>query len=287
MQTLNLIGAGRAGKTLARLWHQQGLLQVQAVICRSLPHAVDAVQFIGDGQPGDSLDGLPAADIWLIATPDDRIGDIACQLATGRVAGKAALHLSGSLNSDSLAPLRRHGLALASIHPIRSFADPALACAAFAGTPCGTEGDEAALALLQPLFAGIGARLLPIDASRKTLYHAGSVIACNYLLALVEAGLQCLETAGLGREAARQALQPLLQGTLDNLARLGPQQALTGPIVRGDCGTVAAHLQALQQDRPDLLPLYRVLGEQTLQLALPRLKPGAAETLAQLLQGKK
>lgn len=283
MLSLNLIGAGRAGQTLARLWHQAGLLQIQAVVCRQQAHAEQAVEFIGAGIPTNCLVSRPNAHVWLIATPDDQIANVAGQLAQANVKGSVAFHLSGSLNCDNLATLRGCGLALASIHPIRSFAQPQLACQQFAGTYCGVEGDAAALAVLVPLFQHIGASTFNIEGQHKSLYHAGSVIACNYLVSLLESGLQCFEAAGVSRDQALAALGPLLHGTLDNVAQLGTQRALTGPIVRGDVAVVANHQRALQQSLPHLAPLYQLLGQHTLQLAKPQLPPNIAQQLAILL----
>lgn len=283
MLSLNLIGAGRAGQTLARLWHQAGLLQIQAVVCRQQTHAEQAAEFIGAGIPANCLVSLPNADVWLIATSDDQIANIAGQLAQANVKGSVVFHLSGSLNCYNLAPLRGCGLTLASIHPICSFAQPQLACQQFAGTYCGVEGDAAALAVLAPLFQHIGASTFNIEGQHKSLYHAGSVIACNYLVSLLESGLQCFEAAGVSRDQALAALGPLLHGTLDNVAQLGTQRALTGPIVRGDVAVVANHQRALQQSLPHLAPLYQLLGQHTLQLAQPQLPPNIAQQLAILL----
>lgn len=287
MRTLNLIGAGRAGQTLARLWSTHGLLQPRAVVCRSLERARAAVDFIGAGQPLAGLEQLPAADLWLIATPDDQIAMAAEQLASNNARGNIAFHLSGSLTAAALAPLRACGMALASTHPIKSFANPALACEQFAGSACGVEGDAVALAQLEPLLQAIGASILHIDPAHKTLYHAGSAIACNFLVTLVEAGVQCLAAAGIPHQAATTALLPLLQGTLDNIGALGTTAALTGPIVRGDSGTVAKHLAAIRADQPDLAELYTCMGRQTLRLAAARLTPEQATALATVLQHKK
>lgn len=283
MLTLNIIGAGRAAQTLAYLWRQAGLLEIRAVVCRQLQHARQAVTFIGAGKATNELTQLPSADIWLIATPDDQIQPVANQLAAAGIRGQSAFHLSGSLTAEQLAPLRSCGLTLASVHPIRSFAQPQLAISQFAATSCGAEGDAAALALLLPLFSGINAQTFTINSQHKSLYHAGSVMACNYLVSLVEAGLRCFEAAGVSREQAATALLPLLHGTLDNIGKLGTAQALTGPIVRGDAGVVEKHQAALQQNLPQLLPLYQLLGQHTLQLATPQLSTENADALACLL----
>ena len=283
MLTLNIIGAGRAAQTLAHLWQQAGLLQIQTVLCRQQQHAQQAVELIGAGTATSDLAQSPPADIWLIATPADQIQPVATQLAAMGIHGQSAFHLSGSLTAEHLAPLRACGLALASIHPIRSFAQPQLAISQFAGTCCGSEGDAGALALLLPLFSGIGAQTFTIESQHKSLYHAGSVIACNYLVTLLEAGLQCFEAAGVSREHATTALLPLLHGALNNIGKLGTAQALTGPIVRGDAGVVAKHQTALQQSLPQLLPLYQLLGQHTLQLASTQLSASALQKLAETL----
>ena len=283
MLTLNIIGAGRAAQTLAYLWRQAGLLEIRAVVCRQLQHARQAVTFIGAGKATNELTQLPSADIWLIATPDDQIQPVANQLAAAGIRGQSAFHLSGSLTAEQLAPLRSCGLTLASVHPIRSFAQPQLGIGQFAGTCCGAEGDAGALALLLPLFSGIGAQTFTIDSQHKSLYHAGSVMACNYLVSLLEAGLQCFEAAGVSREHATTALLPLLHGTLDNIDKLGTAKALTGPIVRGDSSVVEKHQAALQQNLPQLLPLYQLLGQHTLKLASAQLSATALQTLAETL----
>ena len=129
------------------------------------------------------------------------------------------------------------------------------------------EGDDQALALLQPAFESIGARCFRIDASGKSLYHAASVIACNYLVTLEEISLQTFEAAGIGRETALQILGPILRGTVENILALGTTGALTGPVARGDVSIVERHLQALEQWNPEVAALYRRLGMVTADLS--------------------
>ena len=137
----------------------------------------------------------------------------------------------------------------------------------FAGTWCGCEGDTAALQLLEPAFEAIGARLFRIDAANKTLYHAASVIACNYLVALEELSLRTFEQAGVERQLALQLLEPILHGTVSNIVAQGTSAALTGPIARGDAGIVARQLEALDSRDPEVSELYRRLGQIALGLA--------------------
>lgn len=221
-----------------------------------------AVAFVGSGEPVETADALPSSDLFLIGCPDDRIRTCCDRLvASGKLDGNSIVfHLSGALSSQELASAREAGAAIASIHPVKSFADPARAVDDFSDTWCGCEGDAQALAMLEPAFAAIDARLFSIDADNKRLYHAASVIACNYLVALQEVSLRTFEEAGVERKLAVQILGPILHGTVRNILDLDTVAALTGPIARGDAVTVEGQLQALADWNPEFAQLYRQLG---------------------------
>jgi predicted short-subunit dehydrogenase-like oxidoreductase (DUF2520 family) len=181
--------------------------------------------------------------------------------------GTVVFHLSGALSSSELNPVRDQGASVASVHPVMSFADPTKATGDFDGTWCGMEGDDQAIAQLEPAFEGIGARCFRIEASGKSLYHAASVIACNYLVTLEEFSLQTFEAAGIRRETALEILAPILRGTVENILALGTTEALTGPVARGDVSVIERHLQALEQWNPEIAALYRRLGMATAELS--------------------
>lgn len=284
MKSLNIIGAGRLGRTLGALWRARSVFEVQAVMNRHLASARDAAAFIGAGAAAESFEALRAADVWLIATPDAAIAHAATQLAaSGQArAGDVVFHCSGALAASELRAVLPAGIAVASVHPLKSFADPANAVNTFAGTWCAAEGDDTALALLQPAFEKIGARVTRIDAQHKTLYHAASVIVCNHLTALMEAGLQCYEKAGLSRDTASAMMEPLVRDTLDNVFKLGTVKALTGPVARGDHEVVARQLAALENFDPRLARVYRALSG--VALALSRTQGRASETSLAALQ---
>jgi predicted short-subunit dehydrogenase-like oxidoreductase (DUF2520 family) len=150
---------------------------------------------------------------------------------------------------------------------VRSFADPASVAADFAGTWCGVEGDADALALLSPAFEAIGARLVAIDAAAKTVYHAASVFASNYLVTVLDAALRAYAAAGVPPEVARELARPLASETLANVFRLGAPAALSGPVARGDMATVARQQAALQGWDKSTASLYAALVEATTALA--------------------
>ena len=267
MATLNIIGCGRVGRTLGRLWAQSGAFAIGEAYDRSIAASESAIAFIGAGRAVPRVADMPRADAWMLTPPDDEIAVACTELAaSGRLAaGIVAFHCSGALPSTVLASASGCGAFVASVHPLKSFADSAQACQTFAGTSCAMEGDAEALAVLGPAFQRIGATLQKIDAAAKTVYHAASAIVCNYLPALIEAGLRCFEQAGYERAVALRMVEPLVRETLDNVFRLGPVNALTGPIARGDDAVVARHLAALAD--PLIASVYRELGRIAVQLA--------------------
>lgn len=272
MKTLNVIGTGRVGRTLASLWEEKHTFAVQHVLDRTLQGARAAVAFVGDGEAVDRLERMRPADVWMLTTPDREIASMGAELAASGLlrAGDVVFHCSGSLGSAELKTVTAAGASVASIHPLKTFADPRDAVRTFAGTYCAAEGDVAALAVLTPAFERIGANVSEIDPRYKALYHAASVMVCNYVTALLEAGLRCYETAGLPRELASHMIEPVVRETIDNVFRLGTARSLTGPIARGDDAVVRHHLEALSAWNAGVADVYGGLGRIALELARSR-----------------
>ena len=124
-----------------------------------------------------------------------------------------------------------------------------------------------AIGELGPALKRLGAQVLTIDASNKLLYHAASVFSCNYLSALMEVALRCIEASGVERNSGLALLEPLVRGTVDNLFKHGPARALTGPIARGDHQLVARQLEAVLSINDDYARLYGELGRVAYELA--------------------
>jgi len=266
--SLNIIGAGHVGRALGRVFTARGIFAVQDVLTRSQASAQAAVGFIGAGHAVDAPGWLRAADVWMLAVSDDRLQEVAAALAQAQdLSGAVVFHCSGAKSAVELAPLRAAGAVLASVHPVRSFADPAAVAAAFDGTWCGVEGDPAALALLVPAFEAAGARIVAIDPAAKTVYHAASVFASNYLVTVLDAALRAYQAAGIPEQVARELAQPLAAETLANVMRLGAEQALSGPIARGDEATVARQQTAVDAWDDGSGALYAALAQATRALA--------------------
>lgn len=288
IKKINIIGGGNTSKTLGHLWYRQRTFEIGDILNRSEKSALAAVEFIGAGHAVGSLAAMRPAEVFLIATPDNHIEE-SCHLlsASGLLQpGCIVFHCSGALSSDVLNSAKQRGAVIASVHPVKSFADPAVSIKNFDGTFCGVEGDEEALEVLDPAFKSIGATTFAVNPDFKTLYHAASVMVCNYLTALMEVGIQAYAKAGLERDTAMQVMQPIVQGTVDNIFRLGTTDSLTGPIARGDDDVVAKQLDALRDWDPHYADLYRDLGRVALQLS--RQQGNASDTalsaLAELVE---
>ena len=275
MKTLNIIGAGRVGRTLAALWQQRGVFAIGGVCNRTSASAHTAISFIGAGKVSDAIAAMQPASVWMLTTVDDDIARVAAELGASTLlrAGDVVFQCSGAFPSSDLRPVFAKGVPVASVHPLKSFADAEDAARSFAGTYCVAEGDAAALMLLKPAFEHIGARVADIDPQHKTIYHAASVVVCNYLTALMETGLQCYEKAGLSRATASAMMEPLVRETVDNVFKLGTANALTGPIARGDTAVVERQFSALREFDPRIAEIYRALGVMAVELS--RVQGGA------------
>ena len=272
--TLSIIGAGKLGKTLARLWAEQGFFTPIQIMTHHQISAEAAAKFVGVGQAHWQFETLKASDVYLISTPDQDIQNSTERLIeAGLLSVKSTVfHCSGALSSQVLAAAEALGASVASVHPLHSFASPEQSLHDFAGSTCTHEGSAKALEQLLPAFSALGAVLLPVERDNKALYHAGSVFACNYLVSLIEVSLNCFEAAGINRGDAAKLLEPLMSGTLNNVLHAqsddaSNQQYLTGPIARGERDIVATQLANLEKHLPQHSALYKELGKVAINVA--------------------
>lgn len=276
-----IVGAGRMGQGigLALLragWEPTLLARTPRPLAGPLPL-----------ETADWERAIRAARLVLLATPDDAVTEVAealARLGGGRAvgAGHVVLHLSGVLDRRALAALEGSGAALGSFHPLQTVADPRSAPERLRGAFGALEGDPRALEAGRALAAALGMEPVPLAPGGKPLYHAGAVLAANYVVALAGVAERLAWEAGVPAERAGRIYLPLLAGAVENVTRLGPAEALTGPVRRGDLSTLRAHLAALApRDRT----LYRALGRAALDLAREAgLPEPAARAVAALLE---
>lgn len=266
---LVICGPGRVGLSL-------GAALVQA-------HALDALTYYGrsiDAPPHpvfDSKDppvgyrvGMPplpeGSTILLLAVPDRALSEVAHDLAAAGPAprGCVALHASGALSADVLAPLHAAGYAVGSLHPLQPLADPWDGVRRLMGACFAVAGEPTAIAAARRLARALdGVDFVVVNRDRP-IYHAAAVFASNYIIALADTAIRLFQEAGVPPEAAPEAVRSLMHGTLDNLEHLGVTSALTGPVARGDVDTVRMHLARLSADDRQV---YCALGRRTLAIA--------------------
>jgi predicted short-subunit dehydrogenase-like oxidoreductase (DUF2520 family) len=265
---MNIIGGGKLGKTLAKLLNDHTNTEILGIVSSTFESAQKACKEINCGQAYPCIATLPQSDMTLIATPDNIIENVVDKVyQTLLPLNKHILfHCSGLLSSNILQNPKFTQVYVASIHPLRSFADYQLAYKQFSGTFCALEGDEYATDILNKLFLALGAIPFQLQSEQKALYHTGSVFASNYMVTLYQQAIDCFKNSGIEPEIAKQSILNLMHGTLGNIEyKTSAGEALTGPIKRGDTKTISAHIKALSSHELQS-SLYHQLGRSTLPL---------------------
>jgi len=217
----------------------------------------------------------------LLSVPDGAIADVAGEIARLGTPGLGctALHLSGAQTASVLAPLADRGYAIGSLHPLQTVAEPERGVERLRDAFFAFEGDAGARDAASRIVAAAGGRMLEVHANDKARYHAACVFASNYVVTCAAVATQLLaEAADIGEEEAARALQPLWHGAIANLDSLGPPRALTGPVARGDLGTVMAHLATLDGQTREL---YTELALKALDLSV---KAGLDASVAERIE---
>jgi len=261
---IGIIGAGRAGSSLAVALHTCGI-NVQAVIDSDVIRAKKCAALTDAKIADDTIAALAGINVIFLAVPDEAIAQLAADLAAARVLSSEAfaVHLSGVMPVSLLQPLKDLGILTAVCHPCMSlnFAEENV----FAGAAVALEGDEQVREFLIVVMEALGAKPLNIPADKKIIYHAACCMASNYLVTLLNLSATLLQKAGV--EADSDIFGPLVRQTLANIEEHGYKKGLTGPILRGDVVTVEKHLAAISQNCPEILPVYKSLGLATIDLA--------------------
>jgi predicted short-subunit dehydrogenase-like oxidoreductase (DUF2520 family) len=270
---LAVIGAGRVGAAIACLAQEKGYIIV-GLCCQYLKEAQNAAAFLNQVRIAKQAPGiwLQDADLVLITTPDDVIKHICAQIANEKYfkSDSVVAHCSGAHPSSILKPAEDIGCSIGSVHPLQSCTTKELAIKLLPGSYFGIEGSEKAKYVLKDLVLSIGGKILEITTDDKPLYHASAVVASNFLVSLINFALNLYECIGIDREKGLHALAPLFEGSIRNIKSVGIPEALTGPIMRGDIGTVKTHLEAIKNKIPNYLSLYCDLGIETTGVAISK-----------------
>jgi predicted short-subunit dehydrogenase-like oxidoreductase (DUF2520 family) len=228
---------------------------------------------------------LDDVELIILAVPDDVIPGLAGQLRM--YSGQAMIHTSGALGAEALEPAMAAGTQVGAFHPLVAFADTELAVAALRGATVAIEGDDQLADLLARMANAIGAHAVRLAPGTKAAYHAAAVLAAGGFIALLDAIAELGRVAGLDEAGSLLIYGRLAEQTLANARALGIARALTGPMTRGDLGTLERHLATLRTDAPAVLPLYVAAAEREIALAEARgalAPPAAAAMRASLAQ---
>jgi predicted short-subunit dehydrogenase-like oxidoreductase (DUF2520 family) len=268
MLKTGFVGAGTTGNALAVRLSQKGW-PVVAVSSRTPSSAEKLARRVSDCQAYHTAQEVAdVAEMVFITTPDDVIAQVCSEVRWHK--GQSVLHCSGAHSVDILEPAKKLGAAVGSFHPLQTFADIDQTVANLPGSTFALEAEEPLLSTLKELARVLNGSWVKLGAGDKVLYHAAAVFACNYLVTLVKLALDLWKGFGVSSKEATKALLPLLRGTLNNIDNIGLPDCLTGPVARGDLGTIEKHLRALDARNPSLLTAYKELGLQAIPIALAK-----------------
>ncbi|NOZ49659.1 MAG: DUF2520 domain-containing protein [Chloroflexi bacterium] len=262
---LGIIGAGRVGQTLGIAAYRAGY-SIGAVYNRSAARA-RALATRTQAIVAPDIPSLVAdADLVLIAVPDDAIAAVDAAGAAAWRPEMGVVHHSGLHPASILQHAAAAGALTGTLHPLQSISDTSTGIERLPGTYFGLSGHPSLMPVLQQLVHDLGGHSLIIPDEAKALYHAAAVFASNYLVTCFAQAVHIFAALGIDQPQAVQALLPLARGAVANLDQPGLPQALTGPLSRGDVGTLVSHQQALTQQLPQLLPLYQALAQASMPL---------------------
>jgi predicted short-subunit dehydrogenase-like oxidoreductase (DUF2520 family) len=277
-----IIGAGRVGTTFAAaiLNANNPGLKLTAISAGSEQSLKKVKKFLGEKACGiaffnNNAECAKLADCILISTPDDSIEKVAAEIVNadpGKVKGKIFIHFSGAKSLKVFDAAAKAGGFTASMHPIKSFASIENSISTLAGTIYGVtypgNKDKKTREYIDFLIASLGGIIVEVDDSKKSLYHAAACVASNYLVSLVNYAVKIHESIGIKQEDSLKGLAGLIEGTVANIKNMGPREALTGPIARGDTGTVKEHMDNFKLFmKPGEEDIYKVMGLETAKIA--------------------
>lgn len=261
-----VLGAGRVGSSLARLWIDAGE-HVAVIASRRAERARRAAGFAGADASSANYPRAAARGRWVVlAVVDDALEVVVKRLAASTVdwSGKVVLHTSGYHDATALEVLARRGADVGTLHPLMAVASPEEGLRRLPGAAFAVDGSRRAVEVAGRLARAAGGWGMRVPPEARPHYHAGAVIAANCTVALIDAAAEVMQKAGIPRRLALAALMPLVKGAVENVARLGPSRGLTGPVTRGDASTILGHLDVLDGDTEEV---YRALSRRMIPLS--------------------
>lgn len=288
---IGIIGSGRMAKAMGGYLQDCGYT-VCGLWSRNQEEAGLAARYLGVPSCGALEDLILGSDLLLLAVSDDGISAVAEAAAECgcSLRGKWVGHLSGSRSLDVLAAVEERGGHIFSLHPLQTVPEPESGRRNLAGAAFMLEADESLRATLEKWLTPCGNQVAWISPGKKALYHLGACLASNYVMVLYGLAERALASSGIPEDMTLRALLPLMEATLHNYEAIGPVRGLTGPVSRGDVGTVRKHLESLPGSVLEHNePLIRELGLEALAMAITKGSIGEkdAKNMESILQGGK
>lgn len=284
LPTVGVVGAGRVGAVLGAALAAAGY-PVVAASGRSSASRARIARLLPGARRCPASAVVQAADVVIFAVSDDALAPLVAHLAEGGSfrPGQIVIHTSGAHGVGILHPAVARGARPIALHPAMTFTGSAADLDRLReGIPFGVTATPQTRDFAAALVAALGGTPEWIDESDRALYHAALVHGANHLVTLVNEALDRLRDAGVVH--AERVAAPLLRAALENTLRMG-DAALTGPVARGDAGTISRHLRVLDASAPDSVPAYRELARRTADRAIAagRLSTSAAAPLLDVL----
>lgn len=256
---------------MGRYMREHGLFLV-GYYSKSIQSSEEAGTFTDTKVFEDLKSIIMACDMLCIATPDDVIGEVWEEIRriaeefpeTCSLEHKVLCHFSGSLSSDVFSGIDSMGASGCSIHPMSAFSDRFTSYFKLKEVIFTMEGQPEACRVMMEVFSLLGNKVLQIRPEMKTLYHCAASFVSNFMIGLYQMGLDLLEECGISKEDGKELFQPLVDNNVQQMLWDGTAEALSGPIERGDAGTVQRHLSVLGEPEAQI---YRLLGQKVLAVA--------------------
>lgn len=268
---IGFIGAGRVGTAMG-IYLMNNKIQVIGYYSKSFSSANKAALLTNCKAYSNINDLVTDTDTIAITTPDDAIISVVNDLKKGIIDlnNKVIFHMSGVHSSEILFPLsekQEKNVSILSLHPLLSFSDPIKSANELKAITFTIEGKGEKIATIKELFERLGNGCIEILTENKALYHTACTVLSNYLVTTIDVGLDMLVKAGFSKNEASVLAEPLIIKTVENVIRFDTEKALTGPISRGDIGTMQKHLEILNKNNKKWEKMYNEIGKNTITLA--------------------
>lgn len=268
---IGIIGAGKVGLSMGKYLKDAGI-ELSGFYSKSKSSAQDAAEFTKTMYFDKVWELIEASDTLFLTTPDGALGEVWDCIAKHRLEGKVICHFSGSLSSDIFKGIRQTGASGCSVHPMYAFSDKYTSYRQLHTAALTMEGNPFALERMNGLFGDkLHHRIFTIKTHDKLKYHAAASFASNFLVGIMEISFSMLKDIGFSDEEIRELIKPLSMANLQSVFENGTVAALTGPIERGDYGTVKSHMAVLSgKDTAgynNVTEVYRNLGMTLVSLA--------------------